>query len=1820
MLLFVTGCGLDTDVKSFQGSVNPVEEECAHAEADKSHPICEQFKSACVFYACKVDTDPNYSKYLEYKNYIENLKGVGKGHSTIFHDSTKCANTSSKINAIVFSKEPSSAGHQGVSLPNQPEVSIIKENGDVAKISSPVTLSVHKTSDCSDTAVPYSTDWTMSSANPVNTVDGKHQYSNLKFLKLGTYYLKAATSNLKPACSVSITITEDPGIGKSLVFLDPKPSLEALHSRNLTKQPKIGIVNYNGDLVDVDNIDITLSLHSDDKCLSAQVTDWEATENPVKSVDGIATFTGVAIKKGGSFYFRSYATGLAASCFGPIKVADRLKFTQLPSSVSIKDQPLATQPIIGVSHQDGSVAPFDNVSVKLAVYTDTACSVVAPSSDYAVTSNPVESNTSGLSSFAGLTFKKEQKFYVRGESLPLLPTDCVPVDVGTNAKKVIFLDPLPSSFNLKNKDFEKQPKVAIVDGSGNIIPDNGKSVLLSLHSDNACTSTAIANALNAKTNPGSTTSGVFQFENVNVSQGGTYYLRVSSAGLDSTCVGPIKVAEKLKLEQPASGKVGEALQPNPKVSVVLPNNEVIPYANVPITYKIFKDSACTQVAPSSDWEMTSVNPVLSSPAGVATFENVVLKNVGTFYSKATTTESLSPTDCLKLEGNALASKLAFAQPDFPTAWVKKKLLSPQPSVEVLDANNNIVPVSIPVELSLHESSDCLSAALAKGPSNFWDVDSTPNTTTNGKITFAGTKIYKAGKYYFKATTSSPGIQSACSFAIEIADKLIFDPAPPTTVVQNKPLSVDPSVKTVRGASSLVPVNGESITLEVYTGANCSGAQIPSSDWSLSSSNPGVTSSGSITFSGIIFKKVNQYYIKATHAELDPVCSGVIAVTPGANSVVFTEPKPSTSGGTNNPLEKQPKVQILDSNGNPVANDDREVKLSVASDSQCSQEISSNDYEVAAPNPAMTSQGVKQFSGVKIKKGGVYYLKISSTGLTGSCFGPIEIADALSFVKQPATPHLDFSPIDLNPIVGVVRPTNVLVKLNKVPITLEMYRDSLCQGPKLVLNQDWKLVEALPKDTVDGKAEFTKFGIDNSQGYGDYYLKATSPGFASACSEKFEIKPAGTSGCTEPLAKNYNPLATKDDCSCVFEFCPVDKPSKDSAQARYYSYAYDKQCKSIPDYVDTCGGSCEDKKDEAQANENKSSGYVYKCDKFKNIYEDNCLSLPTSDMYCSMLKSMYQACYRTETCSKYGLVNDVQALLDLAKVQAIVGYSGISLFNAEDNKIFYQSSFDSVCLKLQYKPAYDSIALTHPEIKDLFDKYCDCTECEDPGICNHPDAENYNPGPGAGSGTGTGTAASICSNLGQLAQACAASPNSFACYQYKTMAHYCGSINSCLSTVVGAGVSVPACFLNPQAQQCASVCDAIQAPFWYCSQPANQNTPYCADFFKYYSSCQTTGNPPPNYQGVFPSVGCQTLNYTACPVKCYQGTTGVGNCDEAKKFIDLYCDPNTVTDVVTAQKCTYYKEYYKYCLNTKFCNLDQANWPYKDLLSLINALPTFANDANTCIVYNSLWTMCTKPNAIQSALEYSTCQKFFGYVKSCASGQSETFYNLDCSNYQYYLKNCANKCPDDDGSAESCKFRVCSNPKFADTLGYHKYLEYIEYCKKKNVTCQFTSDDSLCVGTPSKGSLRPIKPVYDPTTTQTVFAPYSQSATLSLWLDDIKNRIISFSLEGENFLVEASNGPNETGVQLKPWNESSHLYFYTDSNCSVPMTDLNCKIAHNPASNPTYTDRVKYSGEQSLGPWPCQVKQPNGSVEIMKSFKIKSATKESLCRPVAVMMN
>jgi hypothetical protein len=1826
LLMTVASCGLDTKVKTYEAAVSPVVETCKHSDAIKDHPICEEFISACVFYACKNETDPNYTKYLQYVDYINNLKGVAKNHSTIIHDSSKCANQGSKIESIIFSVAPSSAGFRDENLSNQPEVSIVRENGQVAKVATPVTLSVHQDNKCADAGVAQA-DWSMASANPVNTVDGKHLYQNLKFLKNGTYYLKAESGKLKPACSNAIVITENLGIGKKVIFLDPKPSSVALHSRDLSVQPKLGIVNANGDVLDIDNQDVSLALYSDDKCLNASSANWVAVDNPVKTVDGIAQFEGVEIRAGGVFYFRATSGSLLQDCYGPIKVADRLKFSQNPAGTITKGVVLAQQPIVAVSHTDNMVAPFENVPVELKVYTDTQCSIAANSSDYEVTTNPVNSNASGLSQFSGLKFLKEAKFYLRGESAPLLPTDCVSVDVGSNVAKVIFSTP-PSTKGIKDTVLAQQPKVSLVDANGNVIPDNGKDVLLTLHSDSGCNDTSIVSGLVASQNPGSTNMGMYQFAGVKIQNAGSYYMKVSSPGVESSCVGPIDIAQKLKLEQSTSATVGVPLANQPKVKVLLPNNSVLALSGVPVEYKIYTNAQCSILAASDKWSMSSTNPVLTDNTGVAQFAGVTLNDVGTYYAKATTTENLDATECLAITTSGVAHSLVFAQPYIPTSWVKGKDFDPQPKVEARDSSGMVLPISIPVELSLHTNSDCSSAPLAKGPTNYWDVNATPNQTTNGVITFAGFKVYKGGKYYLKAKTSSPGVIPACSFEFIVADSLHFNPAGQATMVQNVAATTDTKVQAVwkipPSTVHYTGVSGESVTISVYSQANCAGSPVPGTDWYFASSNPKATVNGDAVFSGLVFTKVGTYYLKATSPNLEPDCSTTaITVTPGAKKIIFLDPKPSKDAVKDQPLDKQPKVQLVDENNNPITNNDKLIKISVASDSSCNNEIAESDYSVNAPNPAMTVQGMYQFSGVTIKKGGLFYIKASGADLTPACHGPIEIADALRFLTQPSTPHTVLDPV-LNATVGPTRPVNIHVFRENLSITVAVYLDNKCETTPYDSSK-WELMSAnsngLTGDTalttVHGKVEFLQFKFADA---GEYYLKATSPNLAPACSEKFIITDGsggGDKGCTEPLAKNYNPQAKVDDCSCVFEFCPIGKPSPDSAQARFYSYKYDKQCQSIPDFIDTCddGDSCEDKKDQAKADKNKTSGYTYQCDKYKEVYDANCPNEtdPVMKQYCSVLKATYEACYRTKKCSKYGLVDDVAALLDLVNLGIYLGHPipNVALFNSDPSEINYKSSFNSICFKLRFPGAIDQYPLNHP-LRVIYEKYCDCTECEDPGICNHPDAENYNPGSGSGAGTGHST--SLCSSLPLLTQQCAINPQSFACMQSKVLEIYCNNKKVCSVIDITAGHPIPQCFTNPQSIPCASACDQHEAPFWYCSQVQNQNSPYCVDFTNYYVSCMTSGQPPANYQGVFPNIGCNAVNpaATVCINKCYQVKTKIGSCEEAKKYVDLYCNLPS-TDVAHLNMCAKYKEYYKYCLNTSLCDLEKAKWPYKDLLSLIAALPTYANDANTCNVYNMMWSMCSKlsPTAAATVVEAAACQNFYQHIKSCASGANPPvgFYNLDCSNYNYYLTECKNKCPDSDSDAESCSFRVCDDPNYSNTLGYQKYLGYLEYCKKQNVKCSFKSDLSLCTGQ-IKGSLRPLNSAEQ---------AFPVDHHLNVWLDDVDDKIIYFGMP-ENFLVEAVDGLNEVGLQLKPWNESTHIYFYTDEKCSVAYPDPQCIIPHNPSSYPTYIDRVKYSGEQTSGPWACQVNQPNGSKAIMKSFKIKSPTKESLCRPVAVMMS
>lgn len=110
---------------------------------------------------------------------------------------------------LAFTSQPSWSNMAGVTLSNQPVVSIQDVNGDtVTSATHAITLAAFKDSSCTVAATAGTLNVT---TNPLAASSGVASFSGVSFSIAGTIYLKATASGLTSACSTLVTMNDSPG-------------------------------------------------------------------------------------------------------------------------------------------------------------------------------------------------------------------------------------------------------------------------------------------------------------------------------------------------------------------------------------------------------------------------------------------------------------------------------------------------------------------------------------------------------------------------------------------------------------------------------------------------------------------------------------------------------------------------------------------------------------------------------------------------------------------------------------------------------------------------------------------------------------------------------------------------------------------------------------------------------------------------------------------------------------------------------------------------------------------------------------------------------------------------------------------------------------------------------------------------------------------------------------------------------------------------------------------------------------------------------------------------------------------------------------------------------------------------------------------------------------------------------------------------------------------------------------------------------------------------------------------------------------------------
>lgn len=380
-------------------------------------------------------------------------------------------------------------------------------------------------------------------------------------------------------------------------------------------------------------------------------------------------------------------------------------------------------------------------------------------------------------------------------------------------------------------------------------------------------------------------AGVATFSAAAIDQPGSYTLTASSTGLASTGT-PLTI------------------DPGPPTQLVVTSAPGAVVAGVPFSVTIelrdvngFKTTAVNQVGAA-----LTVNPgndalagtlTRAATAGVVTFSNLVLTKAATAAQLTFSSAGLSPAAAALDVTPAAVAKLAFVQQ--PTTAQAGASIAPAVGVELRDAFDNRVSTD----------GTLVTVALSVNPTSATLAGATTATTTQGRASFPGLSLAKAGSGYALAASSGT-LTTILSDPFDItpgpAVSLAFVPIP-TPRDAGSPLGV--VVNTVDALGNVAPSTA-AVTVTL--------ASNPTGDVLLGTPTRAAVA-GVATFDDLVLKKVGVGYTLAVSATgFTGAASNAFAIQAGPPAALrFGAVAVTRTAGSTGSLQ----AQVTDAAGNPL---------------------------------------------------------------------------------------------------------------------------------------------------------------------------------------------------------------------------------------------------------------------------------------------------------------------------------------------------------------------------------------------------------------------------------------------------------------------------------------------------------------------------------------------------------------------------------------------------------------------------------------------------------------------------------------------------------------------------------------------------------------------------------------------------------------------------------------------------------------------------------------------------------------------------------------
>ena len=692
----------------------------------------------------------------------------------------------------------------------------------------------------------------------------------------------------------------------------------------------------------VAGVSITLSLTSGTGTLSGTLTQ-------VTDASGVASFNDLSIDKTGSKQITAGSGALAATS-NPFTItlgtATNIAFTQQPGN-TIAGAAITPAVTVSVSDAGGNPEPNASVTVTLSAGSGTLSGTTVRTT-----------NGAGIASFSGLSIDKTGSKQITASSGGLTVAS-TSFSVTPGAAATIAFTQQPSNA-VAGASIAPPVVVRLLDSNSNPIPN--ASVTLSKASGPGTLSGTLAQSTDG--------SGNATFANLSFDKVGGYQITADGAGLtatSSTFTISVGAAASITFtQQPTGASSGAIITPATAVQVLDAGGNPVVGAGVSLDLT------------SGTGTLSGTTTSSTNASGKATFSNLSIDKTGSKQITASSGGLTVASTSFSVTPGAAAT-IAFTQQ--PSNAVAGATITPPVTIQVLDASGNLVTTSsAPVTLTLTSGTGTLAGTTTQ------NAASGIATFSNLSVSTAGTKQVTAASAGLAPATSSP-----FTITTGAPSQLVFG-QPPTGAASGATITPAVTVLIKDSVGNVVTTSSAPVTLTLTSGTG-----------TLAGTTTQAAVNGVATFSDLSISTAGAGKIlTASSTGLTSAASSAFAITAGAPSqlVFTTQPAVGASFASGATVSPALTVQIEDAAGNPVAQSNVSITLSLVTGS------TGTISGIPNPAPKTDASGKVTYSNVSIDLVGSKQIVADSATLpvSAATSNPITItpgtAAKLAFGQQP----------------------------------------------------------------------------------------------------------------------------------------------------------------------------------------------------------------------------------------------------------------------------------------------------------------------------------------------------------------------------------------------------------------------------------------------------------------------------------------------------------------------------------------------------------------------------------------------------------------------------------------------------------------------------------------------------------------------------------------------------------------------------------------------------------------------------------------------------